>query len=326
VRYVLEGSVRRAGNRVRINAQMIDSATGGHVWADRYDRDLSDIFEVQDEVTRTIVEALKVALTPTEEVRRRERRKVDPAAYDLLIRGRDRLLRFTEDDVAAGQELLEQAVEIDPGLAAGFAWLSLTFGTQYLNRWSGADSDHLDRAIAFAEQACRTDPDEPQGYHALAIANLWRANYETAEVSARKAVELNPNFAGGYSALGQVLDLTGRHRQAIEAADRVLALDPYYDVGLQLRGRALFALGRDEEATISFRRRLDRIPNSDMSRLFLAAIAGLSGRVDEARGLWQQIMEIDPGFSLDRVRRNLRYTVPEPLERLEEGLRRALLL
>ena len=323
VRYVLEGSVRKAGERVRINAQMIDGATGGHLWAERYDRDLADIFAVQDEVTREIVGALRVALTADEEGRRAGRRKVDPEAYDLLVRARTRMFVFTPEALVERRALLERAIEIDPELAAAHALLSSANITEYLNGWNDAGPDNLASALEIAERACDIDPAEPQAFHALALANLWIGNFDAAAHAAERAVELNPNFAGGYSALGQVRDFAGDHASAVECAERVLKLDPHYSIALQLLGRAQFALGRDLEAAANFEERIVRNPDTDTARAFLAAIHGHAGRHDEARRRWDELKEINPNYSVERVRQTLPYKDPAPLDRLAEGLRKA---
>ncbi|NNE86320.1 MAG: adenylate/guanylate cyclase domain-containing protein [Alphaproteobacteria bacterium] len=323
VRYVLEGSVRRAGNRVRINAQLIEGGTGGHIWAERFDRDLEDIFAVQDEVTREIVDALQVALTDGEQTRRTRRRKVDPEAYDLLVRGRECIYQFSEQAMVESRALLERAITIAPDLAAAHANLALVHSTEYLNGWNNPGPDHLAKAVIIAEHACMIDPEEPQGFLALALVKLWLGEYSDAERAASRSVEINPNFASGFTALGSVRDLTGEHESAVDCAKKALGLDPHYHTALQLLGRALFALGRDEEATASFEQRIVQSPNSDMSRAFLAAIHGHSGRHEEARQRWQEIMVLNPNFSVANVRRTLDYKSPAPLDRLVEGLNKA---
>ena len=323
VRYILEGSVRKAGNRVRINAQLIEGDTGGHIWAERYDRDIEDIFAVQDEVTREIVNALQVALTVGEQTGRESRRKVDPQAYDLFVRGRERVYQFTEAALAESRDLLERAISFDADMAVAHALLSLVYSTEYLNGWNEPAPDHLQRGMEIAERACRIDPLEPQAYHALALANLWLGQFDDAERAANRAVELNPNFAGGYASLGQVHELMGDHTRAIECAETALSLDPLYHTALQLLGRAQFALGRDEEAAASFEERLVQSPNSDMSRAFLAAIHGHAGRHDEARQRWREIMGLNPNFSIAHVRSVLTYKSPAVLDRLADGLDKA---
>lgn len=323
VRYILEGSVRRAGNRVRINAQLIDGVSGGHLWADRYDREIADIFAVQDEVTREIVGALKVALTADEESSREGSRTVDPVAYDLMIRGRDCLYRFTEAALTEARGLLEQAMAQDEKLAEAVSTLSLVFSTEHVNGWNGAGPDHLTQAVALAEKACRLAPDNPLPYHALALSNLWLRNFEMAGIAGEKSISLNSNFAGGYVVLANVNDIEGDHERAIEYARKGLSLDPHYHISMQVLGRSLFALGRDEEARGSFERRLVLQPDSDRSRIFLVSIHGHSGRFDEARRVWEEILEINPAFSLDQVRHALPYRTSAVFDRLVAGIEKA---
>ena len=322
-RYILEGSVRRAGNRVRINAQMIDGADGGHLWADRFDRDLADIFEVQDEVTREIVAALKIALTAGEETSRETRRKVDPEAYDLYIRARTTMLQFSEANLAEAKRMLERVTGIDPNLAAAQGFLSLAYSTEYLNDWNAPGPDHLDRALAIAEEACRVDPTEPQAFHALALVNMWKGNLDAAMAAAQQAISLNPNHAAGHAALGQVQEFTGKHADAVDTSEIVLRLDPHYDIALQLLARAQFAQGNDAEARTALERRLEMIPTSSNSRVFLAAIHGLMGDRDSATREWQKILEIDPDFSVDKLESRLAYQTSDVFDRLREGLTRA---
>ncbi len=326
VRYVLEGSVRKAGNRVRITAQMIDGLSGGHLWAERYDRDLADIFAVQDEVTREIVGALRVALTAGEESHRERRRKVDPEAYDLLVRGRTRMFQFTAAAVDESRVYLNRAIAIDPDLAAAHALLSLANSVEYVNGWNDAGPDRLKEAVEIAERACRIDPAEPQAFHALALANVWLGNLDAAARAVERAVGLNPNFAGGYAALGQVRDFSGDHEGAIECLERALKLDPHYPIALPLLGRAQFALGRDGEAAANFEERIRRTPDTDMPRAWLASLYGHAGRFDEARRRWDELLEINPNFTVEHLRDVLPYKDPAPLDRLAEGLRKAGLI
>ncbi|WP_428651217.1 tetratricopeptide repeat protein [Roseibium sp.] len=324
VRHVLEGSVRRAGNRVRINAQLIEGTTGGHLWAERYDRNLEDIFAVQDEVTREIVSALQVALTPVEETRRRKRVKVDPGAYDCLVHARTTLFRFSAEATKESQGLLKQAIELDSAVAAAaYSWLSIGYTTEYLNGWNGAGPERLEEARATALRALEADGDEPQAHRALALVEMWRRNYDVAKREVQKAIELDPNYAGGYTTLGQIRDLTGDHQGAIAPLEKALRLDPKYDVARQFLGRAQFALGRLEEAETSFRKRLAEVPQSDMTRVFLVSLCGLTGRIDEAREMWRQLFEINPDFSLERFRKLLPYQDTATTERFLEGLRLA---
>ncbi|MEE8248428.1 MAG: adenylate/guanylate cyclase domain-containing protein, partial [Alphaproteobacteria bacterium] len=168
-----EGSVRKAGGRVRINAQLIDGSTGGHLWAERYDRDLEDIFAVQDEVTREIVEALKVELTAGERRRREGRGKVDPEAYDCLVRARSCLFQFSAEGMVESRAMLERAIELDRGFAPAYAQLAIVHCVEYANGWNDPGPDHLTRALELAHKARESDEHEPQAYHALALTQMW---------------------------------------------------------------------------------------------------------------------------------------------------------
>jgi adenylate cyclase len=323
VRYVLEGSVRRAANRIRINAQMVDGTTGGHLWAERYDRDIEDVFAVQDEVTRTIVDALKVELTAGEEARRENRGKVDPEAYDLLVRARQTVLQLRPEAAVEARRMLERVIEIDPGLALAYARLSIISFAEYANQWNDATPDNLTRALELAQKAIETDETEPQGYISLSIALSWMRRLDEAERAAERAVALAPNLADAYTGLGNIRDFQGRHEDAAALYTRAYRLDPQFDMSLHFLGRALLALGRFDEAEIAFKRRLTLTPRSDMSRFYLACLYGLTGRHEEARRYWRETLEVNPGFSIEHLRRALPYRDPNLLDRLMGGLRNA---
>ncbi|MBT5414725.1 MAG: tetratricopeptide repeat protein, partial [Rhodospirillaceae bacterium] len=323
VRYVLEGSVRKAGGRVRINAQLIEGASGGHIWAERFDRDLEDIFAVQDEVTREIVAALRVALTPGEQRRREGRSKVDPEAYDLLVRARTVSYGFTADASQEARGMLERAIAIDPELAPAYAMLSLLHSLEHVNGWNGAGPGHLDRALDFARQALAVDADDPQAYHALALAQMWRGELDEAELAAERAIALDPNYAGALAALGSIRDYAGRHEGAIGPLRQALRLDPQYHVALQFLGRAQFMLGRYADAEATFRARLVQTPRSDTTRAFLASLYGLTGQIEAARRIWAELTNINPTFSVEHLLQVLPYNSQAFEERFLSGLRSA---
>ncbi|MDW9666638.1 tetratricopeptide repeat protein [Sinorhizobium meliloti] len=323
VRYVLEGSVRRAANRIRINAQMIDGTTGGHLWAERYDRGLEDIFAVQDEVTRNIVNALRVKLTAGEEERRESRGKVDPEAYDLLVRSRQAILQFNALSSMEARRMLHRVLEIDPGMAAAHASLSIIALTDFINQWNGATPDNLTQALGLAQEAIDTDGSEPQGHYTLALALSWMRRLDEAEHAAERAIELDPNSANAYTALGTIRDFQGRHEEALALYTRAHRLDPQFDLSLHFQGRALLNLGRFDEAEVAFKRRLLLAPRSDMTRFYLACLYGRTGRHEEARGYWREVLGVNPSFSVDHLRRSLPYQDPHLMDRLVEGLREA---
>jgi len=323
VRYVLEGSVRKAGSKVRISAQLIDGSTGGHLWAERYDRDLEDIFAVQDEVTGEIVAALNVALTTSEQTRREDPRKVNPDAYDCLVRARACLLQFTENALIECRAMLKNAIALDPDFAPAYANLALVQCVEFANGWNGAGPDHLTKALELAHKALAADENEPQAHHALALANMWMKDLGAAAQAAERAIELDPNFAGAYTVLGSVRDYAGQHDSAVTLLQQAIRLDPQHDLAVQFLGRAEFSLKRYDEAEATFKRRLVHRPQSDATRVFLASVYGHTGRHEEARRVWCELLEINPDFSLEHFQQVLPYKDPEWFNHFLEGLRKS---
>jgi adenylate cyclase len=326
VRYVLEGSVRRSGNRVRINAQLINGDDGGHLWAERYDREMEDIFSVQDEVTLEIVAALQVELTPQEEGRREGRSKVNPAAIDHLYRGRSCLFKFTPDSLIESRAMFERAIDFDPDIAEAYAMLSVILCTEYVNGWNDVDANSLDRVLGLAERACEVDENDAIVQFALSLCQTWRRDLDAARRAAERAIDLDPNLAQGYTALGQVLDFKGDHGRAVEMFQQGFLLDPQFDLLLHYQGRAQMALGLYDQAEANFIRRIIRSPDTDMTRAYLAALYGDAGRIDEARQIWRELMEINPNFNAERVRSTLPYLVSNFFDRFFGGLKKADLI
>jgi adenylate cyclase len=302
---------------------MIDGTTGGHLWAERYDRGIEDIFAVQDEVTRTIVTALKVKLTPGEETRREGRAKVDPEAYDLLVRSRETMLQLSAQASREARGMLERVIAIDPNLAAAYARLSIITFAEYVNQWNDAGPENLTRAMELAQKAIELDDTEAQAHISLAIALTWMRRPDEAERAAERAVALDPNSADAYTSLGNIRDFQGRHEDAVALYTRAHRLDPQFDMSLHFLGRALLTLGRFDEAEIAFRRRLTLAPRSDMTRFYLACLYGRTGRHEEARRYWQETLEVNPSFSVGHLKQILPYRDPDTLDRLVEGLRQA---
>jgi adenylate cyclase len=323
VRHVLEGSVRKSGMRVRINVQLIDAESGGHVWADRYDRDVEDIFLVQDEVTRKIVQMLEVTLTGSERARSQGRGKVNAEAYDYLIRARSCLLNFNAAALIEARAMLERALAIDPRLAQAYAVLAITCCTEYANAWNGRTASDLEHALALARKACDVDPLEPISHHSMAVALMWLRRLDEAEVQARRAIDLDPNSSVSHGALGNVLHFTGQHEQALGSLELALRLDPQFNVWMHAIGRVEFALGRYDAAEAMFKRRLIHMPATDITRAYLASLYGHTDRHDEARRVWGELMAINPQYTIEHTLRVLPYRDAAPLEQFVEGLRKS---
>ena len=327
VRYALEGGVRKAANRVRITAQLIDGTTGGHVWAERFDRDLDDIFAVQDEVTGSIVSAIAPKLAPAADSPATRRDTESLEAYEYFLRGRELGYRDTAEANAQAREMLEKAVELDPGFSLAVSHLSRSHAVAYANRWSESPQHSLEQAVTLARRAVELDEANPHAYFAVGAAAFWSKQLDQACAAAQKCIAIEPSFAEGYGILAVTLIYMGRPLAARDALEKGMRLDPHYrDIYLHFVGQVHFALAEYEQAADAFRRRLVRKPESDISRALLASTYGHLGKLDESRAEWKRLLEVNPHYSLEDRRKVLPYRNPDDFEQILEGLRRAQLV
>jgi adenylate cyclase len=226
VRYVLEGSVRRSGGRVRITAQLVDAASGGHVWAERYDRDLTDIFAVQDDITANIVTAIGPELTRAEIERARQKRPENLDAWDRYLRALSHLYRIDRDANRRAQALLAEAAELDPQYAGAHAWLAWSYTLDALLGWSASATESLQRAFQTAQTALALDRDDPLAHASVSIVLAFSGQHAKAVDAAERALELDPNFSVARGNLGIALAFVGRAEEAIGAFDRALRGSP----------------------------------------------------------------------------------------------------
>jgi adenylate cyclase len=324
VRFVLEGSIRKVGNRVRITAQLIDAGSGGHLWAERFDRELTDIFATQDEVVEKIVAALAVKLTEGEERRLHRRGTSNVEAYESWLRAREALGRSTRESVAQAKAMHRRAIELDPHFAAPHAGLSLAVISDYVSDWAPDPAQALNESERWARRALELDDQEPTSHMALGNVLLWRRDHEGALAEFRRMIELDPNFAQGHTAMGLVLMYAGRAAEALEPFATAMRLDPHYSsIVLHFLAQANFSLGNYEAAAKQLRERIARTPGTDSSRMLLAASYGHLGRIDEARAVWAEMLKINPDFSLAQRARVLPYKEPRDFQRIADGLAKA---
>jgi adenylate cyclase len=322
VRYVLEGSVQRAGERVRINAQLIDAANGFHVWAERYDRELEDVFALQDSVAEQIVTALEVQLTERERDGLNRRYTDSIEAYDYYLRGREEVSRESEQGLLRGRALFEKAIALDPGYAAAYAQLSYATARDVSGVTGARDAD-LARAFELAEQALMLDDTIPLVHFVIAYVHRQRREHAQAVAALDRALALDPNYADAYGLLGAVLSFAGRPDEGLETIEKAKRLNPAVTGYLQADAFAYFALGHHEDAIDALGRSIERNPTSVLSRVFLAASYANAGRVGDAQWEVVEILTLDPALSIDRVREWVPFTTAEPLERMVDGLRLA---
>jgi adenylate cyclase len=324
VRFVLEGSVRKAGNRVRITAQLIDAGNGGHLWAERFDRDLTDIFSTQDEVVEKIVGTLAVTLTQGEEQRLHRRGTGNVAAYESWLRARELLSRGTKESLAHAQVMYRRAIEIDQNFPAPHAGLALASISEYASGWAPDPAQALDEAERWARRAVELNDQEPVCHMALGSVSLWRRDHEGALAEFRRMIDLDPNFAQGHAALGLALMYAGRAAEALEPIAMAMRLDPHYPaIVLHFLAQANFSLGKYEIAAQQCVDRIARNPGTDASRMLLASCYGHLGRVEDARTAWAELLKVNPDFTLMQRARVLPYKDAGDFQRIAEGLAKA---
>ncbi len=326
VRYVLEGSVRKAGNMVRISAQLIDAASGNHVWAERFDRELEDIFEVQDEITSNIVAALGPELTLAEIERSRRKRPETLDGWDLVMRARGLVIRFRKAENAKAQDLLRAAVRLDPAYAAAQAQLAWCLTIEGLLGWGESSAHSFSEALRTAQTAVENDPNDPDAQQVLAVVLCFMSRQEEAIEAASRALELDPNGALARGTLGAALSFTGRSDKAIEACQMALRAsprDPYRMFWHGSISNAHFAAGRLEEALEWARKSVQAGPGWFGFYINVAFLSALLGHRDEAQTAAQEILRLVPRYSVKRMLKNPFFTRPTDIARMAEGLRKS---
>ena len=285
VQYVVEGSIRRIGDRLRLTAQLVDSLTGNHVWAERYDRNVQDIFTVQDDVTRMIAATIagRVEAVGAKIARRKPTSSL--AAYDCVLSARairraayfDTNL-FLKGAVKSARELLERAIRIDPDYAGAYAELAWTYMDEWFNLGNEKD---LEQAFRYAQTAARLDPADSTCQRALGMGHLWLRRYGEAAFQLERAVSINPNDVMAAQNLAVYLDFIGRFSEAKALVQQAMRLDPYHFGSLrETLGYSLYALGQYEEAIVELRK-IDPLPIWFYP--YLAACYAQLDRMDEAR-------------------------------------------
>ncbi len=325
VRYVLEGSVRKGGNRVRITAQLIDAATGNHIWADRYDGELTDVFALQDEITKKVVAAIEPKLLEAEGIRSQGRSPDDLGAWEMVIHANSLFWRMTQSEGEAAMSMLSRAVERYPNYAPAHSMLAFMLVVSSHLNLSYSSGTELTRAAELGARAAELDDSDPWAHLALGyVAFMLRRTAEsTAEF--QRALELNPNFAAAHGYLGWALAFDGQSDNAIAHLEMALRMSPHdpqnsiFNVGLAI---AHYLAKRYDEAIAACRRAFQqRSGLARGSRIYIASLAQ-ADRLDEARAALARIKESHPDLSIAWIQQNVPYTA-EPMAKFVEGMRKA---
>ena len=327
VRYVLEGSVRKAGNRVRITGQLIDAAIGTHLWADRFDGDLDDIFELQDKVTEAVVSAISPKLRQVEFERANRKPTANLTAYDYYLRGSSVISQRNNEVLADALVLFKKAIELDPKFALAYAAAAAWHTVWIVSGQSVDRESEIAAATEFAKKAVALDSDD-----ALVLGQAgWALAFVAGELDEgadflKRATEADPNSAYAWTFRGMSSVLLGRHEEAIEYFKRALRLSPLdplifaRQIGLAM---ANFQCGRYEEALQWGLTSLRHNPTWMGSRRFIIAFYALSGRIDDAKAAWQALRQVDPTMRISNIRVRFPMRRDEDFARLAEGYRLA---
>ncbi len=326
VRYVLEGSVRTAGGRVRVTAQLIDAVTGGHVWADRYDRDLADIFALQDEMTQTIVAAIEPELSSVERERARRKPPDSLDAWGCYQRGLWHLHRFTKPDNEEAEQLFQRAAELDPGFSGAFMGLAIVGYWNVLFGHVHSPEETLAEAFTAAHTAISLDDKDAMAHWALGRVYTQMGESEAAIAELETALSINPSFAHAYYSLGWTLILAGRMEEALPRIDQALRLNPHDPSAwtfLTGRAIALLLLHRYAEA-VNDARRGTRHPSANfLAPATLASVLGHLGEKNEARSALDRVYQLRPDFSASLMRRLFSFRQEDERACFLDGLHKA---
>jgi TolB-like protein/class 3 adenylate cyclase len=323
VRYVLEGSVRRSDDRVRITAQLVDATRGQHLWSERYDRPPRDLFALQDEITQQIVSNLNAEVMQAELERVRRTPTENLTAYDYYLRGIEYRNRLTKEANVQARQMVEKAIELDPQFAMAYAFLGWNYYLEWIWQWS-PDPQALGQASALAQKAIASDDSLADAHTLLGIVHLYKnRQYEQAIAEGERAIVLNLNYAFGYFALAETMNFAGKPEEAMGLAEKAMRLDPrwrewyVYEVGL-----ACYLTRRYEEAITALKSALARYPNHLGAHRHLAAVYSALGREEEARAETAEVLRISPNYSLESARQRLPFKDPAILERQLAALRK----
>jgi adenylate cyclase len=327
VRYVLEGSTRRAGDRVRITAQLIEAGTGRHVWAERYDRQIEDIFDLQDEMTQTIVGAVEPELSAAERKRALNKAPENLDAWECYQRGLWHLWKYQKDNHRQGLELLQRATELDPGFASAYAWEAYAHYNAVIMAWSPNAQQSLENGMRVASKALTLDDKDPLGYFSAGRIYMMQGQHDESIASLKTAIELNPSFALAFYALGMVLTLSGDLKEAKTAlykSERLSPRDPIRWALTSIHSLACI-LSADYEGAIDWANKTVQNPLSSgyLPYAMLAASLVYKGQMEEARKALATALETKPDLSISYLENTLPTRESGGLDPYLDALRKA---
>ena len=331
VQYVLEGSVRRAGSRLRVTAQLIEANTGNHLWAERYDRHLEDIFDLQDEITHKIVVSLQVELTRGEQARVWHKSSSNLESLGLASKAIDLFERFTIEDNAKARELFDRASQLDPTYTFAWTYLAWTYWVDATYGFCSSPSNSMEKAIELAKKSMTMDENQPDVHALWGTIFLVQGQHDRAIEAGKRALELGPNNACNTALLAQTMYYAGKGIEAIELMRKAMRLSPYHpDWYLGTLALTYIMLAEYDQALEIAKQQLALVKNRKVfgmgqisAHLILAETYIHLGRQKDARKHATEISRITPGFSLAEFSKSTFYTDTSQLETRLEVLRKA---
>jgi TolB-like protein/Flp pilus assembly protein TadD len=324
VRYVLEGSVRKSEDQLRITAQLVDAKTGNHVWAERYDRELKDMFALQDEITMKIIAALEVELTEGETARLIAKGTHNLTAYLNFLQAREHWRRQSREGIISARRFLKEAIASDPEYPAPYFLLGAIHMIAVWLQMTESPKQSIDRAVQLAQKAIALDDSFALAHGLLGYLYVMLRQHDKGIVECRRAVALNPNGATSHLWLSYTLMYSEKCEEAVQMAEKAIRLNPFPPGGF-LRTLALAnnCAGRYEEAIAACKKALNRNPNDLSTHMVLTTAYGLSGREEEARASAAEVLRINPKFSLEYFSRTTPYKSQAYREQVIDALRKA---
>ena len=325
-RFVVFGTMRRSGDTLRINAKLVDSETGAHVWAQRYDRTVADLLSLQDDVRGQIVSALQVRFSPEEAENISKSKTDDPKAYDAYLRARQQESYFTEASTREAIRLYRLALEHDPDFATATARLAIAYTLAVDNGWVADVEEGLELARSLAAQAIAKDPNLPTAYWAKARYYTRDETWDTVKAidALETAISIDPNYADGYAMLANTLQFVGRSEEGLGMIEAAMRLNPNFPFWYHFaRGTNQFNLERFDEARSSFESAIERNPRWPASYRYLISTLGHLGDIDEAEWQLEEFQAL--GFELSLTDMEARNKTQDPVYRelFFNGLRKA---
>lgn len=324
VGFVLKGSIRRLEKELRVNAQLINTATGFNVWAERYDRKVSEIFSIQNELTRSIATALTIRLSDQEQKQIAQRPTDNLKAYDLFQEGRRLIKFFTKESNIQAREMYRQAIALDPAYGRAYGATAVALAYAYQRDWTEYPLETLDRALELARKGVALDSSAPQTYWALSFVHLWRKEYELAEKAAEQSIRVAPNYADGYGLLALINNYMGQAKQAITLVDKAISMNPYYSFEYLLNyGLAYYQLGDYETAISKLQLAKGRNELATMVKVLLAACYVRVDKLDEAEWIAGELQMLSPPINITTVENLYPIAKADFKEALVQDLRKA---